>query len=261
MSKPRRVVSLVLLVLSVPWAAPASAVEVLEDLVEQKYAVNANATLSVTNADGSIRVYAAEAPEITIQAIKKAYTRERLQGIVVDVKATSGGVAITTSFPPRKNALSDRSGTVDYIIVVPQTARITDLKLTNGEVLIEGLRPGGSATAHLTNGWLVGHNSFVDLDLTVESGRLDVAFDWWENHKFSVEAGSTRGNVRATLPSDASLSLNATAVEGRVANAFEPKKAGAGDVIHSVATVIGSDGEVAISLEAARGNIQIDKTY
>lgn len=243
------------------FAWSAFAVEPLEEIVEQKYTVDANATLSVANTDGSIRVYAAEAPEISIQAIKKAYTHERLQGIVVEVKATANSVAITTSFPPRKNAVSDRSGTVDYLIVVPQTARITDLKLTNGEVLVEGLRPGGSATAHLANGWLAGHNCFADLNLTVESGRLDVAFDWWENHRFSVKAASARGNLRAILPSHASLSLNAVAVEGRVANGFETKKSSPGDVIHSVTTVIGVDGEGAISLEAARGNIRIDKTY
>src|SRR5947208_8111504 len=70
----------------------AFAVEVLEEIVEQKYDVDANATLSVANTDGSIRVYAADAPQISIQAIKKAYTRERLQGIVVDVKATQSSV-------------------------------------------------------------------------------------------------------------------------------------------------------------------------
>jgi hypothetical protein len=223
--------------------------------------VNANATLSVANTDGSIRVYGADAPQILIQAIKKAYTRERLQGIVVDVKATPGSVAITTGFPPRKNALSDRSGTVDYIIVVPHTVRITDLSLTNGELLVEGLRGGGSATAHLGNGWMAGHNCFGDLNLTVETGRLDVAFDWWENHSFSIKASSTRGNVRAILPSDASVSLNATALEGRVANAFDAKKANSGDIVHSIATVIGTEAGAAISLEAARGNIRIDKTY
>jgi hypothetical protein len=239
----------------------AFAVEVLEEIVEQKYDVDANATLSVANVDGSIRVYAAEAPQIVIQAIKKAYTRERLQGIVVDVKANQGSVAITTTFPPRKNALSDRSGTVDYIIVVPQTARITDLTLTNGELLVEGLRTGGSATARLVNGWLGGHNCFADLNLTVETGRLDVAFDWWETHSFSVKAASARGNVRAIFPSDASVSLNATALEGRIANGFDTNKTSAGDVIHSIATVIGTDAGAAISLEAARGNIRIEKTY
>jgi hypothetical protein len=236
------------------------AVELLEEIVEQKYDVDAGASLSVANIDGSIRIYAADGPQISIQAIKKAYTPERLQKIAVDVKATRNSIAITTSFPPRKNVLSDRSGTVDYIIVVPQTTRITQLELVNGELLVEGLR-GGSAIAHLVNGWLGGHNCFGDLDLKVETGRLDLAYDWWENQKFSVKASSARGNVRASLPGDAALSLSATALEGRVANGFDSKKTSGGDVIHSVATVIGPDAETAISLEAGRGNIRIDKVY
>src|SRR5436190_24070249 len=93
-------------------ARPAFAVEPLEEIVEQKYDVNPDATLSVQNTDGSIRVYAAEQGVITIQAIKKAYQQERLKGIVIDVKASPNSVAITTSFPPRANPLSDRSGTV-----------------------------------------------------------------------------------------------------------------------------------------------------
>lgn len=235
----------------------AFGVELLEEIVEQKYDVTPDATLSVQNIDGSIRVYADEQPVITIMAIKKAYSRERLQGIVVDTKATRNSVAITTSFPPRKNAVSDRSGTVDYIIVVPQAAKITQLELTNGEVLVEGLRNGGSAKARLVNGWLAGHNCFGDLDLAVESGRLDVAYDWWENHEFAIKAFSTRGNIRAIFPSDASLNLSAAAPEGRIANGFGSNKTG--DIIHSVAEVLGTEAQAVVSLEARRGNIRIDK--
>jgi len=242
-------------------ARTAFAVEPLEEIVEQKYDVNPDATLSVENIDGSIRVYAADKLEIRIQAIKKAYNPERLQGIVVDVKASQSGVAITTSFPPRKNALSDRSGTVDYIIVVPQAARITDLKLTNGEIFVEGLRNGGKAKAHLVNGWLAGHNCFGDLDLTVETGRLDVVYDWWENHESAIKAASTRGNIRAIFPSDASFNLSATATEGRIANGFQSTTTTSKDVVHSVAEVIGSEAQTVVSLEARRGNIRIDKIY
>ncbi|MFN2623109.1 MAG: hypothetical protein ABR611_09710 [Chthoniobacterales bacterium] len=241
-------------------ARPMFAVEPLEEIVEQKYDVNPDATLSVENIDGSIRVYAADKPEIVIQAIKKAYNTERLQEIVIDVKANQSGVAITTTYPPRKNALSDRSGTVDYIIVVPQRARVTDLKLTNGEVLVEGLRNGGEAKAHLVNGWLAGHNCFGDLDLSVETGRLDVVYDWWENHEFAIKAASTRGNIRGIFPSDASLNLSATASEGRIANGFQPTTTSK-EVVHSVAEVIGSEAQTVVSLEARRGNIRIDKIY
>src|SRR5438477_12077873 len=231
----------------------AFAVEPLEEIIEQKYSVDPSATLSVENTDGSIRVYAADTSQIIIQAIKKAYNAERLKGIVVDVKASQSGVAITTSFPPRKNALSDRSGTVDYIIVVPQAARITDLKLTNGEIVVEGLRNGGKAKAHLVNGWLAGHNCFGDLDLTVETGRLEVVYDWWENHESAIKAASTRGNIRAIFPSDASFDLSATATEGRIANGFQSTTTTSKDIVHSVAEVIGSEAQTVVSLDARRG--------
>lgn len=247
------------LLLGVLWVGPAFAVEPLEEGVEQKYDVDATVALSVENIDGSIRVYAGQKPAVRIQAVKKAYNADRLHGIVVDVKASPSRIAITTSLPPRKGALSDRSGTVDYIIVVPQTARITDLSLTNGEVLVEGLRNGGSAKARLVNGWLAGHNCFGNLDLAVETGRLDVAFDWWENHAFAIKASNTNGNIRAAFPSDAALNLSATATEGRIANAFESKKASPADVIRSLAEVIGADAQAVVSLEARRGNIRIDK--
>jgi hypothetical protein len=240
----------------------ASAVELLEESVEQKYDVDPDATLAVQNIDGSIRVYAAEQPVISIQAIKKAYKPERLQGIVVDVKASRGSVAVTTTLPPRSNALSDRSGTVDYIIVVPQTAKVAQLDLVNGEIFVEGLRNGGTAKAHLVNGWLAGHNCFGNLDLSVDNGRLDVAYDWWENHEFAIKAFNTRGNIRAAFPSDASFNLSATATEGRIANGFDSKKIDSGDVVHSVAEVIGPEAETVVSLEARRGNIRIDRmTY
>jgi len=238
----------------------AFALEPLEETVEQQYDVAANVSVSVVNTDGSIRVYGAEASKISIQAIKKAYTQERLEGIVVDIKASSDDVTITTTIPPRKNPLSDRSGTVDYIIVVPQTAKVRQLELTNGELLVEGLR-GGSASARLVNGWLAGHNCFGDRALKVETGRLDVAYDWWENHEFSVKAFNTRGNIRASVPSDSAINLTASAPAGRIANGFDTGKTSAADIVHSVSDVLGSDAGAVIGLEAQRGNIRIEKTY
>src|SRR3954471_11955937 len=163
MSRRRAPRPRVLYVLCVLCVRTVCAVEPLEESIEQQYEVAADVTLSVQNTDGSIRVYGADQPVISIQAIKKAYNTERLAGIVVDVKATPNSVAISTNFPPRKGVLSDRSGTVDYIIVVPKTAKVTQLELVNGEILVEGLRHGGSARAHLVNGWIGGHNCFADL--------------------------------------------------------------------------------------------------
>ena len=243
------------------FAQPVSAaVEALEETIEQKYELDPDATLSISSTDGSIRIYAAETAEIFIKATKKAYTAERLKGIVVDIQATRKTVAIGTTFPPRKNALSDRSGTVDYTVIVPQAISITGLELVNGEVTIEGLR-GGRAKAHVTNGWVTGQNCFADLDLSVKTGRLDVFYGWWTTGKFSVKGSSDRGIIRAFLPSDASVMLNATAETGRIIDAFFAQKNNAADTVRSLNTVIGSNAQAAIELKAGHGDIQIHKSY
>jgi hypothetical protein len=253
--------SKVAIVLALSLGHAAFAIEPLEEIVEQKYDVNADVTLSVTNTDGSIHIYGGAQPVIAIEAIKKAYDRERLQAIVVDVKASRDQVVITTSVPPRTNALSDRSGTVDYYIVVPQTARLTQVELVNGEVLVDGIREGGSARAHLTNGWLMGQNCFGTLDLSVDTGRLDLAYDWWENHGFAIKALTIHGSIHAIFPKDSSVNLSATAPEGRIANGFDSRKTTSTDGIHSVAEVTDPGAKAVISLEARSGNIRIDRMY
>lgn len=259
MSSVRRVFTTAFVAVVISFSVSA-AVKPLEETIEQKYELDADATLSISNTDGSIRIYAAETSEILVQATKRAYTAERLKGIVVDVQATRKTVSVSTTFPPRKNALSDRSGTVEYIVIVPQAIKITQIELVNGEVTIEGLR-GGSAKAHVTNGWIAGQNCFADLDLAVETGRLDVFYGWWENHKFSVKGSSDRGIIRAFLPADASVMLNANCDTGRIIDAFAARKTGPNDTVRSLNTVIGSNAEAAIELKAGSGDIQIHKSY
>jgi hypothetical protein len=247
--------------LLVTLARTASAVEILEETIEQKYAVDSNPSVSIRNTDGSVRVYAADVTEIKIQAIKKAYTLERLKGIIVDVKASKTAITIDTIFPPKKSwGLGDRSGTVEYTLIVPLMTRITKLDLVDGEILVEGLQ-GGSATAHLVNGWLGGHNCFGDLDLSIVNGRLDVAYDWWESMRFSARARSVSGNIRAIIPSDSAVRITAQTKTGRIADAFEPKRGQERGFVREIDRSFGTEAGAQFTLGTERGNIRIDKTY
>ena len=182
-----------------------------------------------------------------------------MKGIKVDVKSSRDGVAIDTIFPPRKNWWSDRSGTVDYTVIVPQTIRIAKLDLVNGEVLIEGLN-GGSATAHLINGGLSGHNCFGDLDLSIVNGRLDVVYDWWEEGTFSAKASSGRGHLTAILPDDASIKISARTETGQIANDFETNEDSEDEVTRVVDTSIGTEAPASLTLRATSGDIRIEKS-
>ena len=79
--------SFLALVVALSFARGVVAAEVFEEIVEQRYAVDSDATFSIRGTDGSISVYASNGAEITIRAVKKAYTSDRLKSIIVEVKA------------------------------------------------------------------------------------------------------------------------------------------------------------------------------
>jgi DUF4097 and DUF4098 domain-containing protein YvlB len=239
-----------------------AAVEIEEEIVEQKYAVDPDATLSIHHTDGSIRIYAGDDAEVSIRAIKKAYSSERLKNIVLDVKATPKSIVIETLFPPKGSpfSLSDRSGTVEFIITVPPTLRITRLDLVNGEVLVDGLF-GGCAKAHLVNGWLGARNCFGDLNLTLENGRLEIEYDYWENAKFSARLSNANGGILAIMPSDASASITAHVAGGAITNALATEDMAKNEPSDALNFAIGPEPEAVVEMNATSGNITIAKTY
>jgi hypothetical protein len=236
---------------------PAGTDRALEELFEQTYPVAPNASFSIRNADGSIRIYGADIGEMKVQAIKKAYSAERLNKIAVNVSVQPGTISIDTHCPPKpKWGLFDRSGTVDYVIILPWLCNISQLELANGEVVVEGMR-GENVHASLVNGRLFGHNCFADTHLAVTNGALDVAYDWWEEHRFSVNAEITNGNVRAFIPGDASFHLLASSVNGHVASEFVEKQDRQRTGVRRIDLMVGGNSETEVKINAINGGIRI----
>jgi hypothetical protein len=244
------------LLLSFGEARPAA---VLEDVIEKTYAVEPTVKFSIRNDEGSIFIYGSDVAEMKMQAIKKAYNRDRLAKISVNVSAQSGEVSIDTQYPPKpKWGWSDRSGTVDYVIVLPWTCHISRLELGNGEILVDGMR-GDNVHANLGNGRMFGHNCFTDLHLSVAKGGLDIVYDWWETHKFSVNAQIANGNVRVLIPGEASFHLSAASVTGHVASDFTEQEQRRQEGFSKVDTVINGESEVELKIHADDGNIKIEE--
>src|SRR5438093_9243237 len=107
-----------------------------------------------------------------VHAIKRAYRRSRLTQIAIDVSRKPGSVSITTKSPPRpKWGLFDRSGTVDYTIVIPAAANISELTLDAGEIVLDGMR-GPTTRARLGEGRMFARNCFTNLDLAMRRGNV-----------------------------------------------------------------------------------------
>jgi hypothetical protein len=230
---------------------------VLEETIEQSYKIEPTASISIKNVDGSIHVYGAPANEMTLQATKRAYTPNRLKQIAVNVSAQLGSVAIETNLPkkPRWGGF-DRSGTVDYTIVLPDTARISGLELANGEVSVEGMR-GQNVHARLETGRLVARNCFNNVDVAVARGTLTLAYEWWEPGKFSVHANIATGNAIAFLPGDAVFHLIAETVHGKIVSDFAPEGERRAEPTTKIDMSVNGGGDIEIKMGASEGNIKV----
>jgi len=232
----------------------------LEEVSDRRYPVDSTApTISVTNRDGSISIYGAggDVREVRVETLKKAYTPERLKAITTRVTAQQDSISIETIYPPDSGGrFSDRSGTVDYVIVVPQAATISKLELTNGEVLLEEIR-SEEAHAQLGNGRLFAHNCFGNLDIGVKTGNLALVYEWWEESDFSIHAAVTDGNASAYLPEDAAFHLVARTETGKIANDFVEMKQRASEPVNHIDRLVGGAEKPKIEIETHDGNIRI----
>ena len=233
--------------------------QTLEEIIDRSYPIEPTATLSITNRDGSIRIYGAggETSTVRVEGIKKAYSAKRLKAISMHVSAQPNFISIETIYPPDAGVrFSDRSGTVDYVVVVPQTIRISKLELANGEVQLEELR-GDEAHVSLGNGRLLAHNCFGNLDLNLNTGNLAIAYEWWEESQFSIRATIENGNASAYIPSEAAFHLVAHTETGKIANDFTEKEERRAEPVNKIDMQVAGGGNATFEFDTQDGNIKI----
>jgi|SRR5947209_12006352 len=242
------------------FALSAAGKEALENIQQNEYPVSPNTTFTLRLGEGTVHVYASNENIVKLTAIKKAYTQERLDGIKVDAQVSPDAVEIVTTFPPKPHGLTtaDRSGTVDYILLVPQTCTIKEIAVDDGEVIVEGMR-GGGLDVRLTNGRILTKNCFCSTNLTLGRGGIDIGYLWWEPIAFSVNAQSTNGDVRVGLPSTASAQFQATTADGWIGNQFAAD--GENNDAHTQDWTMGNAPNATFNLRAQSGNLHIEKIY
>ena len=241
------------------FAKEVSAGEVLEDVVERRFPLDPSGTFSLRTIDGTVEIFGTDSQEVKIVAIKKAFSPERLNAIAIRVDARQDAVNIeTTPAPAPSHHFSDRSGTVEYTINIPQTARIARVELPNGELVIDGMR-GASIAANLGSGQLVTHNCFCDQTIHVNQGGLNVFFDWMEERPISIEAKIEDGNLSALLPTDAAFHMHAVAKQGHVSSDFSPMGSRQRGDDSEINEAIGDAPATKLTFRAGEGNIHISE--
>lgn len=232
---------------------------ILEETIEQTYPLSPRGTVSIRNDQGSIHVYGSDIEEVRLEALKRAYSKQRLHTIITQVTARSGSVSIESIFPKTSRwGFSDSSGTIDYALLVPQGATIEHIQAVNGEIIIEGMR-GTAVKTTLKNGRMFVRDSFCDLNFQIGHGALTILFSWWEQKEMTVDARIRQGNTVVFMPGNASFKLSARTDTGKAINDFTAREERYGDESRKIDKVVGSTPTATFRIHAIDGNIQISE--
>src|SRR5215211_5435879 len=83
----------------------------LTEEFHQTYPLAAGGRVSLENINGSVRITAWDRSEVKVDAVKWAYTRERLNEAQVEVNASAGSIYIKTEYPDADQTFTnDRHG-------------------------------------------------------------------------------------------------------------------------------------------------------
>lgn len=185
----------------------------------QSYPISANGRIELHNINGSVEIKAWDRNEVKVDAIKRAWNKERLQEATIQVNSTNDSISIRTEYPNHDhnswNGKRDEPASVEYTLMVPRNARLADINLVNGNLDLEGVN--GEVRVSCVNGRLTARKLGGRAELSTVNGKLDASLDQLSS---PVNVSSVNAAVLLTLPSDAKADIEASTVSGSISNDF-----------------------------------------
>src|SRR3954452_16835163 len=162
-------------------SAPAQKPQEVQEEFHQTYPLTESGRVSLENINGGVKIVGWDRNEVKVDAVKRAYSQERLNEAKIIVQADSDHVQIKTEYPEvtfrsDKNAENkyENPASVEYVISVPRGARLDSIELINGALDVDGVR--GEIKASLINGTLTARGLVNNVKLSNINGKLDATF-------------------------------------------------------------------------------------
>lgn len=196
--------------------------EELREELHRTLPLTAAGRISLENISGTVKITSWERNEIKIDAVKRAFTRQRLDDAQIEIDADGDHVRIGTEFPEKNYRVNgdnprDAIARVDYTLTVPRNARLEEIEMVNGSLEIENV--SGDVKASVVNGSVRAHGLMGEAKLSTVNGDLQVVFDRLDASK-PISLGSVSGPLTVVIPSDANAQLRANTVSGSITNDF-----------------------------------------
>lgn len=225
----------------------------------QTYPLSPAGRVSLENLNGGVQIKVWDRSDVQIDAVKRAYRRERLAEAKIDIIANPDNIHIKTEYPDQNQSFYrderrwENPAIVDYVVTVPRKAVLESIELVNGSLDIEGTE--GSVKASSINGRLIARGLQGEARLSTINGQLQATFTQLDESK-TISLQSVNGGVTLIIPSDANASVRASTVHGAISNDFGLVVRHGEYVGHDLSGQIGTGGP-RIKLSNVNGGIRI----
>ena len=119
-------------------AVPGEPGEEVREEFHQTYPISATGRVSVENINGSVQIKVWDRAAVQLDAVKRAYRKERLVDAKIEVNSTEENIRIRTEYPNENQNFRgderryDNPAIVDYTLTVPRKAALDSVELVNG---------------------------------------------------------------------------------------------------------------------------------
>jgi DUF4097 and DUF4098 domain-containing protein YvlB len=210
---------------SVP-ADSTTSVEPGEELREefhQTYSLSPTGRVSFENINGGVQIKVWDRAAVQVDAVKRAYRKDRLAEARIEVNATEENIRIKTEYPDENQNFRtderkyDNPAIVEYSLTVPRKAVLESIELINGSIWIEGVE--GNVKASSINGRVTARGLTGEAKLSTINGPLEATFTQLDESN-PISLASVNGNVTLIVPSNANAAIRAGTVHGDISSDF-----------------------------------------
>ena len=231
----------------------------LTEAFSQTYPLSATGRVSIANVNGDVHINAWDGNSVKVDAVKRAYSSQRLSEVTIEVQNTADSVQIKTKYPEDRvysgRDRGDSWASVEYTVSVPRRARVDGAELVNGSLDIEGVQ--GDVHASLVNGKVKASGLGGEVKLSTVNGGIEANVAALDGAK-GVQLNSVNGSIVLVVPSGASADVKASTVNGPITNDFGIKVEDGQFIGHSMNGQIGSGG-ARIRLNNVNGSIAVKR--
>jgi len=193
----------------------------------QAFPLNADGSLSLDHVKGRIEIHGWSSNAVVIHAAIHGKTSESVEAVKINIDSNPDQAVVHTEQPSSVTGFpwswlwfkhSKRNdASVDYIIQVPQRARLADVTSVNGRIVIDGV--SGDIAASTLNGETQVKDAARNLRLSTLNGRIAVDMISLGSGQ-SVSLDAANGEIELTLPDGADASFSVSTVNGAITSEF-----------------------------------------